>query len=242
MHDIKYAWYNTTKGYKIVGGTANQFLKADGSVDSESYWSSTNLQHPMTKDTNEEVWSTKTFSNGIPFIFKMAGSKSWLWHKPSFNSLIFAPSSSVFGTDWDWSKQIELKDNGNIKGNGFEVVGKDDNYLVKAGGGTELADNFRDKLITIDNDTTTVPDRTEQTTNVIISGVWGSEVTLGMPNVNAGHTVNLVRIDEPTSGYYTDIICDSTSVTNMFRQRMTLISNGTNWIDITDWKDIAILY
>lgn len=133
MNDIKYAWYNTTKGYKIVGGNANQFLKADGSVDSKSYWSTTNLQHPMTKDANEDIWSTKTFTNSIPLIFKMAGSKSWLWHKPTFNSLIFAPSLSVFGTDWDWSKQIELKENGNIKANGFEVVIKMTAILLQQG-------------------------------------------------------------------------------------------------------------
>jgi hypothetical protein len=35
--DIKYSYYRTAAGYKIVGGTAGQFLKADGSVDSTSY-------------------------------------------------------------------------------------------------------------------------------------------------------------------------------------------------------------
>ena len=37
MSDIKYSWYVTSKGYKIVNGTASQFLKADGSVDSNTY-------------------------------------------------------------------------------------------------------------------------------------------------------------------------------------------------------------
>lgn len=37
MHDIKYAYYNTSKGFRVVGGTAVQFLKADGSVDANSY-------------------------------------------------------------------------------------------------------------------------------------------------------------------------------------------------------------
>lgn len=242
MSDVKYAWYNTTKGYKIVGGAASQFLKADGSVDSKNYWSSSNLQHPMSKDINEDIWSTKTFVNGFPLIFKMAGSKSWIWHKPSFNSLILAPSSSVFATDWDWPKQIELKDNGNIKCNGFEVVGKDNDYIVKAGGGAELADNFKNKLIVIENDTTIVSNRTEQTTNVIVKGVWGSEVTLGLPSVNEGHTVNIARVDDPNSGYDTNIYCDSTLIATRGRYRITLISDGTNWIDITDWKDVAILY
>ncbi len=39
--DINYSYFNTAKGYKVVGGTAAQFLKADGSVDSNNYLSQT---------------------------------------------------------------------------------------------------------------------------------------------------------------------------------------------------------
>ncbi|MEC3874327.1 pyocin knob domain-containing protein [Chryseobacterium salviniae] len=35
--DVNYAYYTTAKGYRIVNGTAAQFLKADGSVDSAHY-------------------------------------------------------------------------------------------------------------------------------------------------------------------------------------------------------------
>ncbi len=37
MSDIKYALYTSSKGFKVVGGTAAQFLKADGSADNTSY-------------------------------------------------------------------------------------------------------------------------------------------------------------------------------------------------------------
>lgn len=37
MSDIKYALYTSSKGFKVVGGIAAQFLKADGSVDATSY-------------------------------------------------------------------------------------------------------------------------------------------------------------------------------------------------------------
>lgn len=37
MSDIKYALYTSSKGFKVVGGTAAQFLKGDGSVDTTSY-------------------------------------------------------------------------------------------------------------------------------------------------------------------------------------------------------------
>jgi hypothetical protein len=39
--DINYSYFNTAKGYKVVGGTAAQFLKADGSVDSNTYLNQT---------------------------------------------------------------------------------------------------------------------------------------------------------------------------------------------------------
>jgi len=35
--DVKYSYYNTSKGYRVVGGTAAHFLKADGSLDNNSY-------------------------------------------------------------------------------------------------------------------------------------------------------------------------------------------------------------
>jgi Ca2+-binding RTX toxin-like protein len=35
--DVNYAYYTSAKGYRIVNGTASQFLKADGSVDSAGY-------------------------------------------------------------------------------------------------------------------------------------------------------------------------------------------------------------
>lgn len=35
--DTKYAFYSTSKGYRVLGGTAAHFLKADGSVDSNGY-------------------------------------------------------------------------------------------------------------------------------------------------------------------------------------------------------------
>ncbi|WP_449387010.1 hypothetical protein [Chryseobacterium lineare] len=37
MSDIKYALYTSSKGFKVVGGTAAQFLKGDGSIDSTLY-------------------------------------------------------------------------------------------------------------------------------------------------------------------------------------------------------------
>lgn len=42
--DIKYAYYNTSKGYRVLGGTAVHFLKADGSLDGTEYIDKTSFQ------------------------------------------------------------------------------------------------------------------------------------------------------------------------------------------------------
>lgn len=56
--DIKYAFYNTSKGYKVVGGTAAHFLKADGSLDNKEY---------IDRYSGQTIDSTKTigFQNTV---------------------------------------------------------------------------------------------------------------------------------------------------------------------------------
>jgi len=51
--DIKYSYYVSSKGFKVVGGTAAQFLKADGSVDNNSY---------VTINTAQNIIAQKTFT------------------------------------------------------------------------------------------------------------------------------------------------------------------------------------
>ncbi|MFL9833737.1 pyocin knob domain-containing protein [Chryseobacterium terrae] len=69
--DVKYSYYNTSKGYRVTGGTAAQFLKADGSVDNASYITQTNLNSQLgsylTTNTIQTVNSVKTigFQNTI---------------------------------------------------------------------------------------------------------------------------------------------------------------------------------
>lgn len=49
--DVKYSYYNTSKGYRVMGGTAAQFLKADGSLDNKEY---------VTTNTTQTIDATKT--------------------------------------------------------------------------------------------------------------------------------------------------------------------------------------
>ena len=239
MSDTKYSYYSTAAGYKIVGKSDNYVLTAGGGTKSISdLWHDGNL-NPMTRDTNQYVWSTKKFTNDVPFIFKMTGSKSWVWHKTTFNSLIFAPSSTVNNEDWDWSKQIELKDSGNIKAKGFEVGGYDDSYVVKAGGGVEKADNFRDGLLVINNNIKVLADSTNKTTNVIVNGTGSSRLTVGSAANNMGHTINIYKTQNSTNSF--ELICGGSTLgawgSNM---GVRMISDGTNWIGVTDINSIEI--
>lgn len=50
--DTKYAYYSTSKGYRVVGGTAAHFLKADGSLDGNTY---------LTLGTPQNITGRKLF-------------------------------------------------------------------------------------------------------------------------------------------------------------------------------------
>lgn len=63
MHDIKYAYYNTSKGFRVVGGTAAQFLKADGSVDSSSYLAAGSDINMADKNINFTSGSLSRYEN-----------------------------------------------------------------------------------------------------------------------------------------------------------------------------------
>ncbi|GEJ45833.1 pyocin knob domain-containing protein [Chryseobacterium sp. ON_d1] len=56
--DVKYAYYNSSKGYKVTGGTAAQFLKADGSLDNNSYVNRSGDSMSGTLTFNHAVNST----------------------------------------------------------------------------------------------------------------------------------------------------------------------------------------
>lgn len=59
--DIKYAYYNTSKGYRVVGGTAAHFLKADGSLDNTEYIDKYSIQ---TIDSTKTIGFQNTIYSG----------------------------------------------------------------------------------------------------------------------------------------------------------------------------------
>ena len=59
--DTKYAYYSTSKGYRVVGGTAAHFLKADGSLDNASYLTQSILNSQLSNYAM--LNGTQTFTN-----------------------------------------------------------------------------------------------------------------------------------------------------------------------------------
>ncbi|WEK69011.1 MAG: hypothetical protein P0Y62_14295 [Candidatus Chryseobacterium colombiense] len=86
-------------------------------------WDNVNLPNPasqsdlgsyQTLSTDQNISASKSYYSTTPFTFKNINYKSWVFHKPSSNNLIFAPSLSNNADDFDWANQIEFTDSGNI--------------------------------------------------------------------------------------------------------------------------------
>ncbi|WP_102980104.1 pyocin knob domain-containing protein [Chryseobacterium scophthalmum] len=79
--DVNYAYYNSAKGFRTVGGTAAQFLKADGSIDGNTYLKTSgdtmlgNLRLGNTSTAITRDYSTTTgTSNFAGEIVRLVGS------------------------------------------------------------------------------------------------------------------------------------------------------------------------
>ncbi|WP_312901350.1 pyocin knob domain-containing protein, partial [Chryseobacterium taichungense] len=71
MSDIKYALYTSSKGFKVVGGIAAQFLKADGSVDANSYIPAGTDINMADKSINFTTGSLSRYENNSKVIHKV---------------------------------------------------------------------------------------------------------------------------------------------------------------------------
>jgi len=80
--DIKYAYYNTSKGYRVVGGTAAHFLKADGSLDNNAYVNKSGdlmsgaltLNHAVSSTIKKDLSAITAASGFARDILQLAGS------------------------------------------------------------------------------------------------------------------------------------------------------------------------
>ncbi len=143
--DIKYAYYNTSKGYRVLGGTAAHFLKADGSLDNKEY---------IDKYSDQDIFGRKYFSGAIGnsynlTAFETRGDGSTVYpsigfHQPGQYAATLSFRSNGFNfMDYSGTLLTDVNAAKFIKG------GSDDSYLLLGGGGhvprTSFASgNYRD--------------------------------------------------------------------------------------------------
>ncbi|PJJ67406.1 hypothetical protein [Chryseobacterium geocarposphaerae] len=143
--DIKYAYYNTSKGYRVVGGTAAHFLKADGSLDGTEY---------IDKYSEQNILGRKYFSGAIGNSYNLTaietrGNGSTVYpsigfHQPGQYAATLSFRSNGFNfMDYSGTLLTDVNAAKFIKG------GSDDSYLLLGGGGhlprTSFASgNYRD--------------------------------------------------------------------------------------------------
>ncbi|WP_294230862.1 pyocin knob domain-containing protein [uncultured Chryseobacterium sp.] len=127
-----------SKNATFYGNTVSpKFFTPGGNSDqwNQAYSS---LGNYLTLNTEQDVYAGKNYYGSTPFKFKNSSYKSWVFHKPVSNNLIFAPSLSNNAEDWDWSNQITFNDSGTVNSNGFIKNGSSNDYVLTGGGGHKL--------------------------------------------------------------------------------------------------------
>lgn len=109
--DINYAYYTSAKGYRVINGTAAQFLKADGSVDNASYIPAGTEINMADKNINFTTGSLSRFENNTRVFNKVyqrlyAGAQTGIlsFKFPQATSLatMFDVTIKIFG----WNARI----------------------------------------------------------------------------------------------------------------------------------------
>ena len=125
MSDVKYAYYHSSKGYKIVGGNSNQLLRADGGVEDKTDYS--------MKSVNETFGGVKTFT--LSPMIPNATSPNHAVNKEQLDAKIPYTGATA---------NVNLGTNNQIKAKEFDAIGAyaekpntNRNYeFVKLNGGT----------------------------------------------------------------------------------------------------------
>ena len=154
------SWFNLKAGKFITnGGTSAQFLKGDGSLDSNTYALASDLSKylPLTGGT---LSGDITFSAANKNIGTSSVPLSVLWTKgvSSSTTLIIGAGTSVMTFDKDGNVAIgkssvskyKLDVSGSIysmsggitSADGFIKLGSSDSYVLLAGGGTKAVSDF----------------------------------------------------------------------------------------------------
>ncbi|MNU13741.1 hypothetical protein D3C71_17860 [compost metagenome] len=135
--------------YQVIGGNSNQFLKADGSLDSASYVTSAQLSDYVTINTPQEIETRKVFRPGIgnrydEATLELRGSNaSSVYPTISFHQPgLYAGTISLRNLDQFSFRNTDDSDFNYLLAKGYIISGLNDNYLLLAGGGYKAISDF----------------------------------------------------------------------------------------------------
>ncbi|QQQ28300.1 pyocin knob domain-containing protein [Chryseobacterium indoltheticum] len=146
--DVKYSYYNTSKGYRVTGGTAAHFLKADGSLDNTSYIPANTEINMGDKNLNFTSGSLSKFENSSRVFNKVyqrssnanqVGILSFKFPQASTSATMFDVTLKIYG----WQNRIL----GNIRIGFYKITGVAVNGSHKAI--IECSDNFPTNIINV---------------------------------------------------------------------------------------------
>jgi len=146
--DVKYSYYNTSKGYRVTGGTAAHFLKADGSLDNTSYIPANTEINMGDKNLNFTSGSLSKFENSSRVFNKVyqrssnanqVGILSFKFPQASTSATMFDVTLKIYG----WQNRIL----GNIRIGFYKITGVAVNGSHKAI--IKCSDNFPTNIINV---------------------------------------------------------------------------------------------
>ncbi|WP_415326996.1 hypothetical protein [Chryseobacterium sp. MMS23-Vi53] len=209
--DIKYAFYNTSKGYRVVGGTAAHFLKADGSLDGTEY---------VDKYTEQDISGRKSFSGATGNSYNLTAIET----KGGGASDTIFPSIS-FHQPGLYAATLQYRSNGyyfmNINGNAFDYVrsagyykdGSNNGMFLTGGGGDYDSRRKEDSYIHSSRD---FAHGTFIETDVDYSVTYGDQFLLEMKG-NMYSNGNYLPLDFKLQGYiYNDTIISEGGYSTLF--------------------------
>ncbi|WEK71265.1 MAG: hypothetical protein P0Y62_06825 [Candidatus Chryseobacterium colombiense] len=135
--DIKYAYYNTSKGYRVLGGTAVHFLKADGSLDGTEYIDKTSFQ---------DITGIKSFNTYLGG--DVVNNRLWVRSSDGSNPAMSFTKDGVDNAQLAFSgyefQFVNTNSTGYfpVKANGYTKNGSSDSYVLTGGGGHKAISDF----------------------------------------------------------------------------------------------------
>jgi hypothetical protein len=155
------------------GGTASQFVKGDGSLDSTSYATAASLGDYVTLATKQTISGVKTFSAATTINNTLTVKGNIV--SGTTNTYTLGTSSNVwkniYATNGTFTSTVDAS--------GFKKSGSSDSYVLLGGGGHKLISDFLLKSEELNNNVTTKSLALTVTQNWMDTGIDGDDLETG---------------------------------------------------------------